>query len=132
MRLGARDGVPCESEVPSLIPGGVPCSEGECHDVEGPGGGRPATAVRRRVRTNVSGSLLGKAPEVVRRWIERYLRLRMRVKVVPAGAVDELEQLALRQQGAHAGVTKTKLRKAAAVLFARPRPTAGEARPGAA
>ena len=72
---------------------------------------------------------MGSPPKVVRRWIERYLRLRMRVKTLPAGAVDELEQLALRQQGAYAGVTKTKLRRAAAVLLARPR---GEARPGAA
>jgi hypothetical protein len=82
--------------------------------------------------TGVRGSLLGKSPKVVLRWAKGYLKLRMPVRKLPRGVLRELIGLALRQLGTRPGVTKTKLRKAAAVLFAQPRPPAGAARPGAA
>jgi hypothetical protein len=55
---------------------------------------------------------LGASHDKIRKWAAWYLWIR----TIPAVTVEEFLELALRQVGTNAGVTKTKLRKAARLL----------------
>ncbi len=59
-------------------------------------------------------SLVGKPAQDVRKWVAGYIELR---KLKPL-TVDQLLEEASREQGTRAGVTKTKLRRAATRLIA--------------
>ncbi|MFN7735528.1 MAG: hypothetical protein ACK52S_13115 [Pirellula sp.] len=59
-------------------------------------------------------SLVGKPTESVRSWTAWYI-LRRNLESL---TVDRLLHEAMREQGTHAGVTKTKIRRAAARLIA--------------
>ena len=59
-------------------------------------------------------SLVGKPTQDVRKWVAGYIELR---NLKPL-TVDQLLEEAMREQGTHAGVTKTKLRRAATRLIA--------------
>ncbi len=59
-------------------------------------------------------SLVGIPYQDVRKWVAGYIELR---KLKPL-TVDQLLEEASREQGTHAGVTKTKLRRAATRLIA--------------
>jgi hypothetical protein len=65
----------------------------------------------------VERSLVGKPAQDVRKWVAGYIKLR---KLEPL-TVDQLLEEASREQGTHAGVTKTKIRRAATRLIARGR-----------
>jgi hypothetical protein len=62
----------------------------------------------------VERSLVGKPAQDVRKWVAGYIELR---KLKPL-TVDQLLEEAIREQGTHAGVTKTKVRRAASRLIA--------------
>ncbi|MFM8571702.1 MAG: hypothetical protein ACKOAU_08920 [Pirellula sp.] len=59
-------------------------------------------------------SLVGKPAQEVRTWVAGYIKLR---KLEPL-TVDQLLEEASREQGTHARVTKTKIRRAATRLNA--------------
>lgn len=59
-------------------------------------------------------SLVGKPAEAIRSWTAWYIQRRNMESLT----VDQLLYEAMREQGTHAGVTKTKIRRAAARLIA--------------
>jgi len=62
----------------------------------------------------VDRSLVGKPTEAVRAWTAWYIQRRKWESLT----VDQLLHEAMREQSTHAGVTKTKIRRAAARLIA--------------